>query len=152
VLSFAHVGMQLDGFAVAAMEGFVLVEHDLDGVFAGGNVFEAADGIAVCGGVNDSWGGGLPAVDIEAEDHLGARRVVDLIAGLVAGVGGEQEKEPSVEGLRAEFFGEGDGEGLRGDGRRDGEANEKPKTKSKASAHDGQYTGRWWETMVIFPV
>jgi len=72
---------------------------------------------------------------------LGAWRVIDLIAGLVAGVGGEEEKEAAVEWLCAEFFREGDGEGLRGDGRRDGEANEKPKTKSKASAHDGQYTG-----------
>ena len=50
VLALAHVGMQLDGLAIAAMEGLVLVQHGLHGVLAGRHVFEAANGIAVCCG------------------------------------------------------------------------------------------------------
>ena len=52
-LPFAHIWMQLDGLAVAAMKGLVFVQHDLNGVFAGRNVFKATYGIAVCRGIDD---------------------------------------------------------------------------------------------------
>ena len=99
MLALAHVGMQLYGFAVAAMESLVLVEYGLHDVFAGRHIFEAADGIAGGPRVHDGGLRRLPAIDGEAEDHLRARCVVDLITRLVAWVGREQEKQAAVERL-----------------------------------------------------
>jgi hypothetical protein len=114
VLAFALVHVELDGVAVGAMEGFVTVEDDLHVVFAGLDVVEVADGVAE-GGVVDCGGlAGLKIVDVDAEDHLGARGERDLHARLFGGIVGEDEEQATVEGLGAAFFGEGDGELGRG--------------------------------------
>ncbi len=110
MLAFALVHMELDGVAVGAVEGFVAIEDDLYVVFAGLYVVEVADGVAEGGVVNRGGLAWLEVVDIEAEDHLGARGERDLHARLIAGVIGEDKEEAAVEWLGAAFFGEGDGE------------------------------------------
>ena len=68
MLAFALVHVQLHGLAVAAVEGLVFVEHDLDEVVAGGKVFEAADGISPGGIVELRGPAGLPSIDGEAKE------------------------------------------------------------------------------------
>jgi len=120
MLAFALIHVELHDFAVRPVEGLVLVEDGLDEVVACGNIFEASDGVAE-GGVVDSdglvW---LPSVDVHAEDDLSTRRVVDLVARLVAGISGEDKQETAIEWtLQALTFCIGNGEGLGagGDGK-----------------------------------
>ena len=119
VLALALVHVQLDGFSVAAVESLVLVEHGLDGVVARRHILEAADGIAPGASNPPLRAVRLPSVDGQAKDHLRAGAVVDLVARLVAGVGGENQQQAAVERLRADFLWKGDGEGLRGDANRE---------------------------------
>ncbi len=92
-----------------------------------GTSFRLRIGIAPGGGVNNHGLAGLPAVDREAEDDLRTGRVVDLVARLVARVGREDQQQAAIEGLRADFFGEGDGERLRDGG--EGKSRTRAKTR-----------------------
>jgi len=114
VLALALVHVQLDRLSVAAVKGLVLVEHGLDDVLAGGNVLEAADGVAPGACVHHRGLAGLPAIDREAEDDLRAHCVVDLVARLIARVRGEDQQEAAIKALRAHIFWKRDGERLRG--------------------------------------
>ncbi len=94
------------------MERFVAIQNDLHVVFAGLHIVEIANGITE-GGIVDRGGlTGLQAIDIDAEDHLRARRERDLHARFFAGVVGEDEQQAAVERLGAALFREGDREFL----------------------------------------
>ena len=96
MLAFALIHMELDCLSVSAMEGLVFIEDGLNEVIASGDGAEAADGITECSAVDGNGLARLPSVNVHPEDDLSAGCVVDLIARLVAGIGGENEQEAAI--------------------------------------------------------
>ena len=109
-LALAAVHGQLDRVAVRPVEGLVPVEKGLDVVLAGGHLGQAAQRIAEGGRVDDRFGPRLEAVDIDAEDKLRRRAVVDLEPGLGGVARRKEQQHPAVDRGGRPLRGEGDGE------------------------------------------
>ncbi len=114
MLALALIHVQLDRLAVGAMEGFVLVEHGLDGVLTGRYILQAANRIAPGCRIHLRGLTRLPSIHGKAEDHLRARCIVDLVARFVAGIGGKHQQQAAIERLCADFHGKADGKRLGG--------------------------------------
>ncbi len=140
-LAFAPVHGQLDDVAVGAAEGLVAVEQRLDVVLAGGELGQAADGIAECGGVDDRFAPGGEAVDVDAEDELRSGAIGDLEPRLGLAVGREQEEHPAVEGRSRERRRKGYGEpdrscGEGGHRQQDGESGGRQRGEERTGTAD----------------
>jgi hypothetical protein len=116
VLAFAFVHGKLDGMAVGAVEGGVLVEDALNPIVAGGKIVKSGRGVAEGIIEDDSGLAGSEAVNVGAEDLLGVDFVFeDLLAGLGVVGGGDDGVYAAVEGRRTEIGTERDSEArLRG--------------------------------------
>ena len=79
------------------MEGLVPVQEGLDAVSPGGNVRQAGHRVSLGGRPDDRILAGLQPLDVDPEDLLGLRAVVDLEPGLIAGVLREHHQEPAVD-------------------------------------------------------
>ena len=101
VLPFAAIHRQFHGVAIGAVEGFVAMQHGLHVILSGRHVAKTADGIARGGIVHDDGLAGLHAIDVHAEDHLGADGVVDLHARFGGRIGRKKKKDAPVERLLA---------------------------------------------------
>ena len=84
-------------------------QQRLDVILPGRHVAQAAQWITPCLLVDEDGLLRLQSVDVNAEDHLGSRRVVDLHPGLFGGVRGEQKQHPPIERLVTPLFGKRDG-------------------------------------------
>ena len=107
-LAFSAVHGQLDGVAIGPMECLVPVEQGLHPVFAGRDFGDALQGVSEDGPVDDCFVAGFQAVDVDAEDELRSRAVVDLEPRFSASVGGNHEEHAAVECFLAQVFPEGD--------------------------------------------
>ena len=111
MLTFAAVHRELNGVTVGAMEGFVAVKDGLNIVFACGNIAKVANGIAerVIVRYHDRLTRS-ERIHVDAEKNLRLYREINLHAGFLRRVGGEQNEDSAVEWLRATLFGKRDGE------------------------------------------
>src|SRR2546430_599969 len=114
---------------------------------------EISNGVAegACVGDRDQLAG-LPLVDVDAEYNLRFVRDADLVARLARGVGGEEKKEPAIEGSGAFFLCKGDGEFRRlrrGDLRGEkGQGEERERDAShddRDTAHERILHGEKWQ-------
>lgn len=111
VLAFAFVHGELDGVAVGAVEGGVLVEDGLNPIVAGGEGAEIGGGIAESVVGDDGVLAGGESVDVNAEDLLGFYfDFEDLVAGLGVVGGGDDDVDAAVERSGAKLRVERDGE------------------------------------------
>src|SRR5256885_15717238 len=95
---------------------------------------------------------GLPVPDVDAGNDLRFVRDADLVARLARGVGGEEKKEPAIEGSGAFFSCKGDGEFRRlrrGDLRSEkGQGEERGRNAShddRETAHERDLHGEKWQ-------
>ncbi len=86
MLAFAAVGSEFYGFAIGTVKRFVDVEHDLNGVVSGRNIFEARARVALRVIADDERIVRPPTVHRDAENHLRFGRIVNLHAWFVARV------------------------------------------------------------------
>ena len=100
VLPLAAVGRQLDGLAVAAVERLVDIQHRLRSIVTGRHIIDRSDRITSGVPVNRHRLTWFQAIDGHAEDHLRARRIVDLHPWLIARIVREQEQHSTVQRLR----------------------------------------------------
>jgi hypothetical protein len=138
MLTLTHVRMQLDRLSVAPMKGLVLIEDSLNGVFAVREIFESANGVALCGSVNQRGIACPPSIHGDSEDQLRAGSVVDLETWLGARISGEQEQQTTVERLGAEALWKSHRESLSretGD-----EQRSERKSQTETFVHGAQYT------------
>ena len=101
LLPLASIHRQLDGVAVGPVKGLVPVQEGLDPIVPGGNLRQALHRVAQRGGVDHGVLAGLQPLDVDAEDLLGLRAVVDLEPRLLGGVLREHDQDPAVERRRA---------------------------------------------------
>ncbi len=92
MLPFPAVHREFHGFSIRAIKGFVAVQNSLNEVFAWLEIAEMVDGIAESRIVDDRSVRRLQRVDVNAENNLRCRRVVDLHAGLRRRVGGKNQQ------------------------------------------------------------
>ncbi len=95
---------------VGAVERLILVQHGLDPVLAGRDLSQALDGVAQRLLIDHGVLIGRQAVDVDPEDLLGLRPVVDLEPRLSLVVGGEQYEQPAIDRLLAQVAAVADGD------------------------------------------
>ena len=108
LLPFTPVHRHLDRVAIAAAEGFVLVQQRLHRIRAGWNVVDALERKPERRLVERGRGTRLPRLDVDAEDQLAGRAGVDLKPGLAGAlILRQHEQQPPVERLRRQRGGRG---------------------------------------------
>jgi hypothetical protein len=104
-LAFAAVHGKLDGMAVRAVEGFILMEKRLDEVIAGRDLGDRIDREAEDFGVENRFFSGFQALDVNPEDR---RSVIvagaDLESGLARVAIRDDQEHSSVERAGPELF------------------------------------------------
>jgi hypothetical protein len=112
-LPLAAIHRQLDGVPVLAMKGFVSMQQSLHSIRAGRNVAQAAFRVAQDAGVDHARGVGRHGVDIDAEQLLRLRAILDLKARLPFLAGGNHQQQAPIERLLARRRGEPNREARR---------------------------------------
>ncbi len=97
MLPFATVHGQLHGVPVGAVERLVPVQEGLDPIATGRDLAQALDRVSQSLLVDHGLVIGRQGVDVDAEDLLGLRAVVDLEPRLTFVVGGEHHEQSAID-------------------------------------------------------
>lgn len=95
--TFATIPAEFDHLAVGAVVSLVFVEQNLHGVFSGGYVFEAFDGVTKGAVVEGLELFGFPVFYVDAKSELAFGAIDDLEAGLGFVVFGQHQHQPAIK-------------------------------------------------------
>src|SRR5690348_15929482 len=103
MLSLSAIHRQLHSMPVGPFECLVLMQQRLNPVSPGGNLSQAFPRIAKDGAVNKSLLPRLQVLNVNPENLLGLRAVIDLRPRLLRTVSRDHKQNAAIEGGWAEF-------------------------------------------------